>query len=310
MSAIVPGFECDFTERPPGFVRTCCPICLLILRNPHQVTCCGKSFCENCIQQVKKQSLLCPTCKQEEFEVFPDKGLQQELYSFLVFCCNRSEGCDWQGELGELEKHLNLNPDKERQIIGCSYAKIKCIYCFKHHRRFKIENHQLSQCLKRPFTCEMCLEYESTYSDVTTNHAPLCKCRPVDCPNECGHDNLQHHNFEEHLSNHCPLSLVECEFSHAGCDIKLYRKDLPTHLTDNIITHMSLLASENERIKLLLQKQAKDLTSMVKRKTKRDREYFKLLLKKKSAVINRVRKRHSENTRFIRFRRRVKKRLK
>ena len=39
-------------------------------------------------------------------------------------------------------------------------------------------------CDKRPFSCEHCNEYESTYDDVINNHWPVCGCHPVHCPNE------------------------------------------------------------------------------------------------------------------------------
>ena len=101
----------------------------------------------------------------------------------------------------------------------------------------------------------MCEEYESAFEDVVNNHAPVCKCRPVECPNSCGIQNLQHPNVEEHVSSQCPLTYVECEFSDTGCDAKVYRKDLASHLTDNLVTHMSLLAMENRKLKQQLQKQ-------------------------------------------------------
>ena len=110
-----------------------------------------------------------------------------------------------------------------------------------------MEQHQTSLCPKRPFTCFMCEEYESTYEDVVNSHASVCKCRPVECPNSCGADNLHHQHLEEHVSSQCPLTYVECEFSDAGCDAKVYRKDLASHLTDNLVTHMSLLAMENRK---------------------------------------------------------------
>ena len=36
-----------------------------------------------------------------------------------VFCSNSESGCDWQGELGQLDQHFNLNPDKDKLLIGC-----------------------------------------------------------------------------------------------------------------------------------------------------------------------------------------------
>ena len=76
------------------------------------------------------------------------------------------------------------------------------------------------------------------------SHAPVCKCRPVECPSLCGADNLQHQHLEEHVSSQCPLTYVECEFSDAGCDVRVYRKDLASHLTDNL--HVATSHGEQE----------------------------------------------------------------
>ena len=157
---------------------------------------------------------------------------------------------DWQGELGQLDQHLNLKPEKSKLFEGCAYAEVKCLYCNAPHLR-----HEIGQCAERPFTCSLCEEYESTYTDVVTNHSPVCKCRPVECPNSCGTNNLQHQHLEEHVSTQCPLSYMECEFSDAGCDAKVYRKDLPSHLGENMVTHMSLLARENRKLKQQLKEQ-------------------------------------------------------
>ena len=113
----------------------------------------------------------------------------------------------------------------------------------------------------------MCEEYKSTYEDVVNSHAPECKCRPVEYPNLCWADNVQHQHLEEHMSSQCPLTYVECEFSDTGCDAKVYRKDLTSHLTDNLVTHMSLLAMENRKLKLQLRKQ-EEKADMVNRELK------------------------------------------
>ena len=249
------GFDCEFVNKPPEVLQTHCPVCLLILCEPYQVTCCGKSFCKECIKKIKARRQPCPTCKQDKCEIFPNKGLQQPLYGFAVFCSNKERGCVWEGELGQLDQHINSNPDKDKQLVGCACTNIACLFCDKLHPRHETEQHQTSLCTKRPFTCFMCDEYESTYEDVVNSHAPVCKCRLVECPNSCGANNLQHQHLEEHVSSQCPLTYVECEFSDAGCDAKVYRKDLASHLTDNLVTHMSLLAMENRKLKQQLQKQ-------------------------------------------------------
>ena len=254
------GFDCEFVSKPPEVLQTHCPVCLLILCEPYQVTCCGKSFCKGCTGKIEASSQPCPTCKQDKFESYHNKGLQQPLYGFAVFCSNKERGCVWEGELGQLDQHINSNPDKEKQLVGCAYTNIACLFCDKLHPRLDMEQHQASLCPKRPFTCFMCEEYESTYEDVVNSHAHVCKCRSVECPNSCGADNLQHQHVKKHVSSQCPLTYVECEFSDAGCDAMVCRKDLASHLTANLVTHMSLLAIENAKLK----QQHKELARLMK----------------------------------------------
>ena len=54
---------------------------------------------------------------------------------------------------------------------------------------------------------------------------------------------MERSNLEKHLSE-CPLQLVECEFSQAGCKEKVPRRDLVSHVRENAQQHllsMSLL---------------------------------------------------------------------
>ena len=120
------GFECEFVEKPPKAVQFECPICLLILREPYQATCCGKSFCKECICQIKAANEPCPTCKDRNFNLFHNKGLQQSLYNFRVYCTHKSKGCEWTGELRELDNHLNSDPPADMFLQGCPYALIRC----------------------------------------------------------------------------------------------------------------------------------------------------------------------------------------
>ena len=76
-------------------------------------------------------------------------------------------------------------------------------------------------------------------------------------PNSCGASDLQHQHLEEHVSSQCPLTPVECEFHYAGCDAKVHRRDLPSHLSNNMVTHMSLLARENRKLKQQLREEFK-----------------------------------------------------
>ena len=120
------GFECDFVEEPQAAFQSECPICLLVLREPYQATCCGKSFCKECVEQVRANTTACPACKVEDFNVFHNKGLQQSLYDFQVYCPHKNKGCEWTGELRELDNHLNSDPQADKSLEGCPFAKISC----------------------------------------------------------------------------------------------------------------------------------------------------------------------------------------
>ena len=55
----------EYVEVPPKSVQHECPVCLHVLKEPHQITCCGYSFCKEYIQRVKDASNACPTCNSE-----------------------------------------------------------------------------------------------------------------------------------------------------------------------------------------------------------------------------------------------------
>ena len=261
------GFDCKFVEKPVSYLQSECPVCLLILREPYQVTCCGKSFCRVCIERVKADNKPCPCCNRKNFNDFANLGLQQPLYGFKVYCSNKGDGCEWTGELRQLDKHLNLNPDQTEALLeGCALARIKCQHCFEYFMRTKLHNHQANLCDQRPSCCIYCNSYKSTYKDVVYNHWPVCECYPVQCPNECG-ESLQRRNLKEHFSTDCPLTVVNCDLHYAGCMVKLPRKNMPAHLREDFISHFSLLAvslKEQQRENQTLRRKVHDMEQQQK----------------------------------------------
>ncbi len=116
------GFHCEFVKPPPSeYIQSECPVCLQIIREPHQVTCCGNKFCKACIEHIKVTKKSCPTCK-EKFSSFPDKGLKRSLYSLKVRCSYQKDGCEWTGELRQLDEHLNKDPLPYKQLDGCQFV--------------------------------------------------------------------------------------------------------------------------------------------------------------------------------------------
>ena len=254
------GYECEFVEPPPKHLQSECPICLQILREPRLIDCCGHNYCEACIERVGKDGKPCPLCNEPGFTTMANKGLKRTLHEFRVYCPHRLRGCEWEGELGKLDEHLNSDPLPERQQKGCPFAVIECLHCKEGIRRDKIAGHQLERCPQRPYTCEYCAEYKSTFEDVAHSHWPECKCFLLPCPNECtpSGSGIQRQCLDQHVKEQCPLTVVQCELHHAGCEVTLPRKDMADHMKEASISHISLLAVENCRLsKRLLEKEEK-----------------------------------------------------
>ena len=45
------GHDCEFIDPPPESWE--CPVCLLLLREPHLISCCGVKICQSCISGVR-----------------------------------------------------------------------------------------------------------------------------------------------------------------------------------------------------------------------------------------------------------------
>ena len=315
----VGGYDCEFVDPPQSAFQVDCGLCLSKLRDPQQVTCCGKSFCDLCIKRIVELGKRCPACNYSPFTpstIFPNKGLKQSLMQLHVYCthhrgdgcgcewtgelgqldqhlnekftpgnegdgcafvkikcihCNkefqrqshpfescpkqqveckhRSNGCKWEGEQGELEKHLNLNPNLQDRLCGCEFVELECRQCGESLQRTLISEHENEQCGKRPFSCDYCKQYKSsTFEDVSTNHWPKCNYYPVPCPNSCEITQIQRQNLEHHVSEECPLTTVNCNFCYAGCDVQLHRKDMPSHLAESVGSHLGLLGTQNQKL--------------------------------------------------------------
>ena len=179
--------------------------------------------------------------------MFADKRLRRSLYAFQVRCVHQKSGCEWAGELGELDGHLNLNPELSKQLVGCGFAAVACTHCCEYFQRRHVHVHETESCPQRPFSCDYCEEYGSVYEDVVNNHWAVCKCYPVPCPNECG-VSPERQNVETHVNTVCPLTVVNCDFHYAGCEVQLVRKDMPTHLAESLVTHISLLTTQTQML--------------------------------------------------------------
>jgi hypothetical protein len=92
-----------------------CPICLDVMRKVVLITCCGHSFCASCIKDQP-----CPHgCQLVPTQVQTSNIVLKAVIEALVTKCStlpepgndtESPTCTWQGNIGELEQHLQECP--------------------------------------------------------------------------------------------------------------------------------------------------------------------------------------------------------
>ena len=256
------GYDCEFVERPSDNAQGGeCPVCLLVLKEPCLTSCCGHKYCRVCMERVKKDTKPCPLCNEPDFSFFQERALERYLKDLDVWCCYKKVGCEWRGKLAKYEQHLNKTPSPESQVIGCQFVEVECMYeCGEWFQRQHITTHQTQECNKRPYSCDYCRDYSSTFEEVIKIHYPQCNKYPVDCPNKCREYPFERQELATHLKDECPLTLVNCPFYYAGCDVQIPRKDISEHMKD-LTKHLTLLASVTHTI----MKENQDLRETMKK---------------------------------------------
>ena len=165
-------------------------------------------------------------CRHNEYGTVHDKYFERNTLNKLLIWC--TERCGLKVELGQLKNHLTQ----------CPYVQEDCPYgCGKQYQRQYIEEHKI-KCPKCPFICGYC-KYQSIYEVIVNEHYPVCDKYPIICPNECSGDEIERGMLQDHLDK-CPYQVVECKFSHVGCQEKARRCDLAQHLSDNGVHHSAL----------------------------------------------------------------------
>ena len=220
------GYDCEFVDHLPTQLQHECSVCLMTLKEPYLTSCCGYSFCRRCIECVRSTDSTCPLCNESDFQTFPNKGLQRSLLQFRVYCQFKKDGCGWIGELGKLERHLNINaaPDSETRMSGCLHVEVNCKHgCRKTVPRKELLDHE-HNCVYRPYTCEHCQNYEAQFNEMPI-HWKECGSYPVMCPNKCSEVTFKRSRLDQHLNEKCPLIAIKCDL----CDTELPCQTLEDH---------------------------------------------------------------------------------
>ena len=115
-----------------------CESCCLVAREPSLTVCCGKHYCHTCISHLLVDSKPCPGCEAVPFNAILDKNYQRKVLALRVHCTMKDRGCQWSGQLEQLEAHLDV------ETGDCEYVDIEC----PEKCGQQIQKHQLAAHLK------------------------------------------------------------------------------------------------------------------------------------------------------------------
>ncbi len=209
-----------------------CSICTNELNNPMLTDCCGQHFCEGCLQNwlQRQGQRTCPHCRAQGFIHIKSLPKKRQIDSLKIYCPNRSKGC----------KDTMTYSDRNTHLEKCLFVEEKCCEkCGEKILRKELEDHQQNKCPNRQVNCRHC-QSKGMYKDIgTETHFQICPGYPLPCPNDCGQKDIQRQDIEGHKQV-CPLELVACSFSEAGCG-DIQRKDLDAHVASSTQQHLALV---------------------------------------------------------------------
>ena len=213
--------------------RLLCKICHLPSRDPYLSVCCGHLFCKSCLDNAKKASAItnaCPVCRDEEFTTFPNKAVDREIKSLHIYCTNKVIGCEWQGELNDINNHLGKSD-------GCQFEGVKCYNeCGKMIKRQHLAIHVENKCPRRKANCLYCY-YTGEHQFIEGQPKEECPKLPLPCPNKCEVGSVPREDMEAHRKK-CPLEMIQCDYYGVGCETKMARKDHEKHKKENMEDHL------------------------------------------------------------------------
>ena len=174
----------------------------------------------------------CPVCRKDQFVSFPHYQADREIKEFLIYCPNKSNGCEWIGELNDIKRHV-------RNGKCCD---LKCSKCDETVTSNEMKSHLDTECPCYCPYCNMTAEREV----ISSEHKENCHKFPLTCTNNCGLDNIPWDNMDEHKKV-CPLEMIQCEYFDVGCQKRISRKHQKEHNSDSFYRFYHLQLVYNGR---------------------------------------------------------------
>ena len=239
------GYEFEFVKGMGDDLEDMfmCKICHLPSRNAQLSVCCGHTFCKSCLEEMKhgrtSNSKVCPVCRDRKFNVVPNKQVDRKIRSLRVFCTNKGKGCEWQGELNNINGHLLRE--------GCMYESIECTNgCGEMLQRRCLTQHTATECSHRKINCPHC-NLSGRHHFITGDHMRECPKVIIACPNHCETDNILREDMDEHRKV-CSLEVVSCKYMKLGCGTRMARKEVEKHGKEKMEEHLHLATGRLEKL--------------------------------------------------------------
>ncbi|XP_064389730.1 uncharacterized protein LOC135337706 [Halichondria panicea] len=168
------GYECGFIDKFPK--EFFCKLCKYVAREANTTTCCGKTWCKECIVSIIQEEKPCPNCQDTAPSSVPHRKFQADILALRVRCSkghpideepesgynqltwkiyqcvfpvmkSHSEtkhGCEWTGQLQHLDAHLDLTTG------DCVYVDVDCPKgCEQKIQKRNVDTHLAKECPNR-----------------------------------------------------------------------------------------------------------------------------------------------------------------
>ena len=204
-------------------------------------------------------NMKCPVCREETGGFSQNFPIKREIKSLHIYCTNKEKGCEWQGELNDINNHLG-NSD------GCQFEEVKCSNeCGKMIQRRYLTSHVETECSRRKVNCQYCHD-TGEHQFIEGQHKEECPKLPLPYPNKCEVGSVNREDMEAHRKE-CPLEMIQCEYYSVGCEVRMACKDQEKHKRENIEGHLMMtkqgldnIQHDNEKMKEHLMMTTHELT--------------------------------------------------
>ena len=225
-------YSYNSVDNPPD--DTVCHICSLVARDPQHVTCCCKIFCKTCLD-TEGQGFVCPICGSSlRMKYFKDGRTEQGIKSLNVYCTNTDSGCQWMGNINDIDTHLNSCP---YQLVPCTSG------CGEKIRRSTLETHLTDNCTKRVVNCHYCDQKGQYQLTTSRSHLDVCPDLPIQCSNEGCNEKIPRHSLASHNET-CPKAIIPCEYNTVGCNKRMKREEQERHNEEALKQHLEATAKK------------------------------------------------------------------